>query len=179
MRFRRRRSTGSTPRSRAACSTRRSVVGRLLASGAAIGTDRRGVGQHQPDLHVDQRNVIHQRKPVGCVAYGDMGPMARAISADAIENCCPDGEELATCIKGECGVDDSVPCMIVGEKMLRTRSGPLHRPSEHPRRMEHGDVFRIRLLFASECSSDIGGPPSSLRRTGLEMCVMAPGTTTR
>ena len=137
-------------------------VGRLLASGAAIGTDRRGVGQHQADLDVQQRNVIHQRKSVGRIAYGNMRAMARAIGADAVENGRLDGEKPAACVKRERGLDDGVARMIVGKEMLAARSRPLHRPSEQPRRMQHGNVFRIRLLLASECAADIGGPDPHL-----------------
>src|SRR5262245_8009435 len=46
--------------------------------------------------------------------------------------------------------------------MYRARSGPLDRSSEQPRRMKHGNIFRIRLLFASECSSDIECPDPHL-----------------
>jgi hypothetical protein len=84
--------------------------------------------------------------------------MARAIGADAIENFCFDGEELAARVKGKCRLDDGVSCMVVGKEMLRARSAPLHRPSEQLRRMKHGNIFRIRLLFASECSPDIKRP---------------------
>ena len=109
------------------------LIGRLGPSRPAIGVDRHGVGEHRPDVHVDQRRAVisgHQR----AVQPGrDRRREGAEICAHIGMRVGADRGEIVVGIERQFDPGDMVAPVRVRHERLRARRGPLDRPVERAR----------------------------------------------
>ena len=135
------------------------VVG-LGPAGAAIGADRRGVGEHHLGVHLHRR----RRVDVDQVLHRVGGRRHRRIDvgagiAGAGE---PHGEEAAVLVERQLGDALVVAAVMVAQEALGALVGPLHRPAERLRRQQQRAVLGIDLRLHAERAADIAGQHAHL-----------------
>ena len=104
--------------------------GRLRPSGAAVGVDRRGMGEDAGDMAVDRRDVVlaGQQSAVEIGRHG--GREGREVGAHGGLGVDPQADDAAVAVERHCAVGRVVAAVGVGEVRLRARRGPLHRAVE-------------------------------------------------
>ena len=157
MKLRRRISSWAMP-----ISARRGVhqplddVGGLGPAGAAIGVDRRGVGEHGRHLAVDRRRRVlageQRRVEDGRYARGE----GRQVGAHRRGRVHAHGEELAVLVQRQLGVGDVIAPVRVGQKRFAALGGPLERPVDPLRRPDQRGLFGIEIDLRAEAAADVG-----------------------
>ena len=136
------------------------VVVALGAAGAAIGADRRGVGEHHLGVHlhrgrgVDVDDVLH-RVGRGRHRRIDVG----AGIAGAAE---PHGEEAAVLVERQLGHALVIAAVMVAQKAFRALVGPFHRPAQQLGAQQQRSVLGIDLALHAERAADIAGQHAHL-----------------
>src|SRR6185436_9299298 len=109
-------------------------VGGLGPAGAAVGVDRRGVGECRGDLAVDDRRGVLAREQRRVEDRRDARGEGREIRAEVGIGAHAHRKKLAVLVERELRDGDVVAPVGVGQKGLAAVGGPLHRPVELLRR---------------------------------------------
>ena len=67
------------------------------------------------------------------------------------------GEEVAIGVKRKLGRDIVIAAVAVGDETAGALVGPLHRPAERARGMQHADIFRKYRGLHAERAADLAG----------------------
>ena len=134
------------------------IVVRLGPSGAAIGPDRRRVGEHAFRVHLDQRRPVDAERVALRVARRRPGSaVGRAEIAVAGQ---PHRQEIAVLVERQLGGHLVVAAVRVGDKAAGALVGPFDRAAEFARRVQHAEIFRhVRLLHAERAADPVGNDP--------------------
>ena len=117
------------------------VVG-LGPAGAAIGAHQRGVGQHRLDVDAEQRRAVDAGEVLAGVERQRPRRHAGDVGAEIAVTLQAHREELAFGVEREFGVDQLRAALAVGQEAGRALVGPLHRPSQHLRRVQRCRYIR-------------------------------------
>ncbi len=145
------------------------IVIALRPPGAAIGADRRGVGNDDLRGHFDQRRGIDADDildGIGRDRQRRIEEGARiAIAAQA------HGEEPPAFIERQLGRSRVVAAMVVGEEALGALVGPFDRSTDGTGGVQHADIFRVDDRLHAERAADIAGEHVHLRGRDCENVV--------
>ncbi len=137
-------------------------VGRLGATGAAVGVGRRRVREHAAAL---ERVALHV-----VAAAVEPGPEQRDAGRDELhvrahrgEQPDPDRRDLALGRGGELDLLDHVAAVDRREVALRALLDPLHGPAELPREREAERLLGVDVELRAEAAADVGGDDPQLR----------------
>ncbi len=140
----------------------------LRPPGAAIGPERRRVGEGQRDVDGDRGDAVDARQAV----LGVVGPEHRRergdVRADADARVDPQGQEAAGRVEGQQPLEQAVAAVGVGQEALHAGGAPLDRPAHPARREEQRRVLRVGLDLHPEAAPHVGGDHAELRRRDLE-----------
>ncbi len=135
---------------------------RLGLAGAAIGIDRRRVGEHAAGLKGDQRDVIdaahgarHRHCRHGRRHRRDMG-------AQIGEDFCVEREKAAIAVERQASPDQAVTAMGGAGEILAAIPDPRDRAAEAARRPQHQHPFRIEHVLHPEAAADVGNADAKL-----------------
>ncbi len=126
-------------------------------AGAAIGPDRRRVGDDDPGRHFNQRRLVDADRVLDRVGGRRAACAASDIGAEIAVTGHPQGEEVALRVERQFGGHLVIAAVAVRDEAFRTLVGPLDRPAQRPRGMEQGEVFRIDRRLHAERTADIAG----------------------
>ena len=143
------------------------VVG-LGPPGAAIGADRRGVGEGDLGRDLDQRRAVDGGEVAGDAHRAHQRADIGEVAADIGEADQPHRQELAVLVERQLGVEVVVAAVLVAEEGARTVVGPLHRTAEDLRGVEQAGVFGIGRALHAERAADIAGQDAHLVGLDLE-----------
>ena len=127
----------------------------LGAPGAAIGADRRRVGEDALDRDVDRRRRVDAGQVLGDVDRGRQRHHLREIGAEIAEARDAHGEEAAVLVERERRLERMAAAVVVGHEALGALVGPPHRPAERLRGMEERDIFGIDRRLHAERAADV------------------------
>ena len=144
------------------------VVVALRPAGAAIGGDMRGVGEHAFGRDLDQRRAIDALHVLDRVLGRRHRPDLGEEAAHIAEARQPHRQKIAVGVERKLGVDAMVAAVAVGDETARALVGPLHRPAERARRMQHADIFGERRGLHPERAADIAGDDAHLLGLDIE-----------
>ena len=145
-------------------------VGRLGPARAAIGVDRRGVGEHRRHFGVDRRRGVLAGKQRG-VKYGrHRGGEGREIGAHRRTGVHAHRQEFAVAVQREFGASDMVAPMRVRDEGLGALGGPLDRPVDLLRGPGQHHVLGVEENLGAEAPAHVGRdhPYFLLRQTEHE-----------
>ena len=125
-------------------------IGRLGATGAAIGIDRHGVGIGRAQPHIGGRNVVGAGRHAHAEP-GDVGRVAGQIGAHVGDDVELEREELALVVERELRGRDIVAAVAVAEEVLGAVAHPFHRLARASRRRPR--PARIRDRETAWCRS--------------------------
>ncbi|MCY1357449.1 hypothetical protein D9M69_439430 [compost metagenome] len=123
---------------------------------AAVGIDRRGVGEHRLDLGIDRRGRVlagQQRRIQDGRHAAGKGRQVRAHVGDRMH---AHRQELAVGIERQLGPGHVVAAMRVGQEGLATVRGPLDRAADLLRGPRQRHVFRIQEDLGTEAAAHVG-----------------------
>ena len=129
---------------------------RLGLAGAAIGVDRRRVGEHAAGLKCDQRNVVDAAHRARHRHGRHDRRHRRDIGAQIGEDFGFERQEAAIPIERKAGPDDAVAAMRGGSEILAAVPDPRDRTAEAARRPQHQHPFRIENVLHAEAAADVG-----------------------
>ena len=130
-------------------------IGRLRASGAAIGPALRGIGEQalRHDVHgldvVGLRNEAHRER-------SRRQRRADEIGAELEQTSCPQRQNLAVLVERELAVIDGLATAMVGQHAFRPARYPLHRAAQAAPSPEHQRVVGKRVALEAEAAANIG-----------------------
>ena len=130
------------------------VIG-LGAAGAAIGADRRRVGEGAFGRDLDQRGPVNAEG----VADGIAGRRAGSAigGAEIAVAGQPHREEIAVAVERQFGGHLVVAAVAVGDEAARALVGPFDRAAQFARRVQDAVIFAIgRLLHAKRAADPVG-----------------------
>ena len=130
--------------------------GRLRASGAAIGVDRRRRRCRRRRPRIDGRDVVlarqQRRVEIGRHRRGE----GRKIAAEIGDRVHAQAGDLAVRVDRQLGVRDMVAAMRVGEEGLGAVGGPFHRPVDLPGRPDADGLLGVDEDLRAEAAADVG-----------------------
>ena len=129
---------------------------RLGLAGAAIGVDRRRVGEHAFRLERDQRNVVDAAHRARHRHGRHDRRHRRDMGAQIGEDFCVEREEAAIAVERQAGPDQAVAAMDGAGKILAAVADPADRAAEAARRPQHQHPFRIENVLHAEAAADVG-----------------------
>ena len=131
-------------------------IGRLRPSGAAIGCERNGVGEHRPADAMHRRNLIDAgREPHGEQRHHHRG--AEHVRAHGMQRVDAQPQNLAVLVERQFAGDDLVAALRVAQQRFRPRRYPFHRPAaDAARRPHHQRIFRIAAVLHAKTAADVG-----------------------
>ncbi len=132
------------------------VIG-FRASGAAIGADRRRVGEDEQAGEIDLGNAVHAGQAARHVHGVDVAARRRDIGAFATNVAHAQRQEFSAVVERELGLCHRVASLRVGHEGFRARRLPAHRAAEFFRRHQQHRIFRIDRRFHAEGAADVGG----------------------
>ena len=144
------------------------VVVALRPAGAAIGADRRSVGEDAARRHLHQRRAVGADAVLGDVEGRHHRPERRQVCAHVAEPGDAHGKEAALAVEGEFGMHGAVPAVMIGGEAFGARVGPLDGPLQHPRGMQDGDVFGEHRRLHAERAADMAGQNAHILRLCAE-----------
>ena len=105
-------------------------VGRLGPPGAAVGVDRRGVGEYRLDLAVDRRRPVLAGQQGRVQDRRHRRSECRQIGAHVGDGVDAQREELALRVQRHLGLGDVVAPVRIGQECLAALGRPLDRPAD-------------------------------------------------
>ena len=131
-------------------------IGRLRPAGAAIGRERRGVGEHGLADGEHRRNLIDAgRKPQREQRHHHRG--AEHVRAHGVQRVDAHAQNLAVLVERQFAGDDLVAAVRIAEQRFRARRHPFHRaPADAARRPHHQRVLGIAAVLHAEAAADVG-----------------------
>ena len=138
-------------------------VGRLGPTGAAVGVDRRGVGEHRLDLGVDRRRLVLAGEQGRVEDRRHRRGEGREVGAHVGDRLDAQREEVALRVERQLGRGDVVAAVRVGEERLAALGGPLDRPADPLARPDQGDVLGVEEDLRAEAAADVGRDHPHLR----------------
>ena len=135
---------------------------RLGLAGAAIGVDRRRVGEHAAGLEGDQRNVVDAAHRARHRHGRHDRRHRRDIGAEIGENFGLERQEAAIAVERQAGADQAVAAMDGSGKILAAIADPRDRAAEAARRPQHQHPFRIEHVLHAEAAADVGNADAKL-----------------
>ena len=139
-------------------------VGRLGPAGAAIGVDRRGVGERPPSPR--------SRSPASCTgrrAASRRGSSARTTRTSTGTRPCwrsvvtRSARNLPSSSQRQLGVRDVVAAVRVGEERFAALGRPLDRPADALARPHERHVLGVEEDLRAEAAADVGRDHAHLR----------------
>ena len=131
-------------------------VAELGARDAAVGGDRRGVGEHAFEREMVGRDPVgaahHRRHPV----HEHEHRAGRQIAAVAPGRADPDREEAAVAIQSQSAAQALAARLGVGDEALAALRDPLHRTAERPGGEQDQDELGIDDVARAEAAADVG-----------------------
>ena len=135
---------------------------RLGLAGAAIGVDRRRVGEDAGGLKGEKRDVVHATHRAAH-RHGRHGRRHRRnIGAHIGEDFCFERQEFAIPIERKARPDKTVAAVRGGNKILAAVPYPHHRTSEAACRPQHQHPFRIKHVLHPKTAADVGNADAKL-----------------
>ena len=138
------------------------VVVALRASGAAIGADRGGVGEHAPGRAFHQRRAVDADDVLHRVHRRRQGGGVGQIGADVGEAFQPQGEEVALGVQCEFAGQVMIAAVAVGQEAFRTVVGPFDGGAEQAGADQGADVFGVDRGLHAERAADVAGEHAHL-----------------
>ena len=141
-------------------------VGDVRPAGAAIGGDRRGVGQREAVAAVERRDAIDVDRVRRRVERVDERPGLREVRAGVADPVEAQAEEAAVAVERELAGELRGAAVMVADDGLEARADPLHRPAERLRRMHQRAVLGIGLRADAEAAADVARVQADTAPTG-------------
>ena len=131
-------------------------IGRLGATGTAVGVHRRGVGEPGVHLDIDLRAGVLAGQQ-GCVKDGgNCRREGRQIRTQVGVGVHPHGQELAVFVHRHFGVADVVTAMGVGQERLGTLASPLDAAVDLFGSPGQGHIFGVQVNLGAETAAHVG-----------------------
>ena len=131
------------------------VIGFGLA-GAAIGVDRRRVGEGAAHLEENSGNVIDAAYRAAGGIGGTDGAQGRKIGAHVGDGPHFQAEKPAILVEREFRAGKEIAALRGCDKILRSFGDPAHRAAELSRRPQHQHIFGIEIVLHPEAAADVG-----------------------
>jgi hypothetical protein len=128
----------------------------LWPPSAAIGIDRRGVGENALDLHIDRGGRVIAGEQGAIAPCRDCRREAAEIGTEIGERGDPHGEEFAVLIESELRLGEMVTRLVVGQKDLVALGGPFDRATELACEPEHERLLGIERSLGAKATAHIG-----------------------
>ena len=153
-------------------------IARLRAAGAAIGVDRRGVGEHALDPHINRRDGVDAGQHGHARRGRDEGREERQIGAEIGDGLDPERQDAAVGVERQLGMADMVAALDVGEEALGALGGPFDRPAQLLGEPRHHCLLGMDEVLHAEAAADVGRdhPKASvgqLERAGHQLAAQA------
>ncbi len=136
----------------------------LGPAGAAIGVDRRGVGDDAVDEVVDRRDAVHPAEDAPAGNRLDRRAELRLIGAEVAPRLDLQRGDQPVGVEADGAVADHRPAVGVGLEGVAPLAGPLDRPAEVARGVQHQPVFGIEEGLHAEAAADVAGADAHLPR---------------
>ena len=130
--------------------------------GAAIGADRRRVGQHALRVHLDQRRGVVALDVLQEVAGAHQRRHGGQVGAHIGEARQPHRQESAIGIQRQLRDRLMVAAVLVREEAAGPLIGPFHRPAQCAGGMQQRRIFGIGAGLHAEAAADIAGQHAEL-----------------
>ena len=130
-------------------------VDRLRPPGAAVGVDRRGVGEHP--LHREERllHVVDARHHLQRQLRGDVLAERRVVGPEVRHAADPQRLQPVAPVERRLRHRHMVAPVVVGQHRLAAAAHPVHRPPELARREGDGEILRVVEPLDPEAAADV------------------------
>ena len=138
-------------------------VGGFRPAGAAVGIDRRGVGEHRLDLDVDRRRLVLAGQQGAVEDRRHARREGRQVRAHVGDGLDAQRQELALGVQRELDLGDMVAAVGVGQERFAALGGPLDRPADLLAGPDQRGLLRVEEDLRAEAAADIGRDHAHLR----------------
>ena len=128
----------------------------LRAPGAAIGVDRRGVGEDSLDLDIDRRRGVVAGEQGAVAPGGNRRREAAEIGPEIGQRGDTHGEELAVRVEGELRLGEVVARLVVGEEDLAAVGRPLDGTAKPGGEPQNQRLLVIERALGAKATAHIG-----------------------